>query len=187
MTRTTFAVATLAVVLLAASSQCVLTGPVVPIKRFVNLTRYSGTWYEQVKIPQPYTSDCQCNTANYNFKPNLKLVDIHNTCFYANGTKRVAHLQGESRNKNNTELYVHAGPFGGPYWILALGDGPDYNHVMIGDPTRSSLWVLSRKVKLEDAILAKLKRRAVELGFDISKLRADPVSTCFKKKMEFLL
>ena len=160
--------------------------PVVPIHRYVNLTRYSGLWYEQARIPIPYTTGCDCSTALYEFKPERKVVEVTNTCNYINGTSVPGYFVGESRNRNNTELFVKqkTPPYiGGDYWILDLGETQDYGYALIGDPERSTLWILSRVEVLGEDRIEQLLKRARDLGYDTSRVKRDPVKKCFQEDL----
>jgi apolipoprotein D and lipocalin family protein len=55
-------------------------------------------------------------------------------------------------------------PFYGDYWVLTLD--PDYQWVLVGDPTREYGWVLSRDAQLGDVNFAQILDRAAALGYD---------------------
>jgi apolipoprotein D and lipocalin family protein len=59
-------------------------------------------------------------------------------------------------------------PFSGDYWILALD--PSYRFVLVGDPSRKYLWILSRTKKMDESDYRHLLGKAKENGFDIAKL-----------------
>jgi apolipoprotein D and lipocalin family protein len=58
---------------------------------------------------------------------------------------------------------------GGKYWILEL-DRENYSWVMVGNPQKNALWILSRKTNMDQDIFIFLRNRALLKGFDISKL-----------------
>jgi apolipoprotein D and lipocalin family protein len=58
--------------------------------------------------------------------------------------------------------------FGAPYFILDLDE--DYKWVLVGEPSRSYLWVLSRTEEMNPELLEQLKQKAKDYGYDISKL-----------------
>jgi len=59
-------------------------------------------------------------------------------------------------------------PFAGNYWIIDLD--ADYQHALIGDPSRKYLWILSRTKTMDAATYNRLTDIAAKAGFDISKL-----------------
>jgi apolipoprotein D and lipocalin family protein len=61
------------------------------------------------------------------------------------------------------------GPFYGGYHVIAL-DTKNYGYAMVAGPNRSYLWILSRTPSLDETILADLKSKAAEWGFDTSEL-----------------
>jgi apolipoprotein D and lipocalin family protein len=63
-------------------------------------------------------------------------------------------------------------PFSGHYWILALD--PDYKYVMIGEPGRDYLWILSREKTLAEQTVNTLLAQAKSQGFDITKVPRTP-------------
>ena len=63
-------------------------------------------------------------------------------------------------------------PFSGDYWILALD--PDYKYVMIGEPARDYLWILSREKTLAEQTVNTLLAQAKSQGFDTTKVLRTP-------------
>jgi apolipoprotein D and lipocalin family protein len=62
----------------------------------------------------------------------------------------------------------------GNYWILELDR--DYRHVVVGDPSRKYLWIMSRSPRLDEATYASLVDAARRLGFDTARLVRTPQS-----------
>ena len=59
------------------------------------------------------------------------------------------------------------GPHEGPQWILDHAD--DYSWFISADPKMEKLWIFTREVP-DEALKARLVRRAAELGYDVSRL-----------------
>ena len=89
-----------------------------------------------------------------------------NRCRGADGKVEVA--RGVAKiveGSNNAKLRVSFfRPFYGDYWVLSLD--PEYQWVLVGDPTRQYGWVLSRDANLSDVIFSQILERAVSLGYD---------------------
>ena len=95
-----------------------------------------------------------------------KDLSVLNQCTGANGKLEIATgIAKIVEGSNNAKLRVSFfRPFYGDYWVLALD--PDYQWVLVGDPTRQYGWVLSRSAQLGDATLAQIIDQAVALGYD---------------------
>jgi len=56
----------------------------------------------------------------------------------------------------------------GDYWILGLG--PEYSFAVIGDPSRTYLWILSRTPVMPELAYRQAVEIAASNGFDVSRL-----------------
>ena len=169
---------TITLIAIAIAFSAVVAEDVHPIAGKVDLTRYQGMWYEQASIPQPYTGSCVCNTAQYTLRGSK--LEVLNGCIQADGRKRSVHLSGVSRNPPyNTKLRVYFGPIGAPYWILAIGNTQNYDHVLVGEPSRRSLYILSRAKFLDETTYNQLIAVAQKEGYDTSKLVRDQNKKCY--------
>ena len=146
-----------------------------PVVKTVNLQRYSGTWYEILRLPNSFEGGLICITANYSLKDNGDIrvvnsghkIDDPSTIKTSTGTAWVPDPA------EPTKLKVRFfWPFSGNYWILALD--PDYQYVMIGEPERDYLWILSREKTLGEQTINTLITQAKSQGFDTTKLLRTP-------------
>jgi apolipoprotein D and lipocalin family protein len=137
----------------------------------VDLARYAGRWFEIARFPNRFQRDCASNTtATYTLRPDGK-VTVLNECRTsegrlksAKGTARVANAKGP-----NTKLKVtFFWPFSGNYWIMDLD--PEYRWVVVGEPGRDYLWILSREPRMEEAVYIQLVERARQQGFETGRL-----------------
>ena len=131
----------------------------------VDVQRYMGTWYQQALIPNRFQSMCASDTsATYAIKGEG--LSVLNQCRGSDGKMEVA--TGVAKiveGSNNAKLRVSFfRPFYGDYWVLALD--PNYQWVLVGDPTRQYGWVLSRNAKLDDATFTQIMARATAAGYD---------------------
>lgn len=130
----------------------------------VDLQRYLGNWYEIAMIPNRFQSMCVSDTrAHYELRDGM--IRVHNRCRTRDGkfedARGVAKIVAGSGNAKLRVSFFR--PFYGDYWILALD--PDYQWVLVGEPTRTYSWILSRQPDLPDATLQSLLERADALGF----------------------
>lgn len=146
--------------------------PVVPN---VDVARYAGLWYEIASYPAPFQDGCTATTAEYIVLDDGRLRVI-NRCNDGSldGPERVAEGRARIVDKNtNAKLKVSFfGPFEGDYWIIELDE--NYEWVVIGEPRRQFLWILSRTPGMDPVIFDEVTSRLPEKGYDPSKLNLTP-------------
>ncbi len=138
----------------------------------VDLSRYTGTWYEIASFPQSFQKGCTATSATYAVRDDGE-IDVVNRCHKGSleGEEDVA--EGRARvvdQETNAKLEVSFFlPFWGDYWIIQLA--PDYSYAVVGHPGRDYLWILSRKRQMDPdryaGILATLKKQ----GYELSRLQ----------------
>ena len=145
----------------------------------VDLTRYAGQWYEIARFPNRYQAKCAGDViANYTLKSDGTIA-VLNRCKLADGgeikAEGVARVVG--KGKPNSILKVRFAPaflsfipqVWGDYQIISLSS--DYTHVLVGEPGREFLWILSRSPRMDDADYDRLAAEASAQGFDIRRLQ----------------
>ena len=70
------------------------------------------------------------------------------------------------------KLALSVGGYSGDYWILEVG--PTYEYAVIGHPSRSYFWILSRSPTLDPATMQGVLGRAESNHFDTSQLEFTP-------------
>jgi apolipoprotein D and lipocalin family protein len=149
-----------------------------PTQDWVDLTRYAGRWYEIARLPNRFQQQCAGDVqATYSLRPDGR-VTVVNECRRQDGsTIRAEGLARRADEKGPaSRLKVRFAPawlsflpaVWGDYWILELDR--DYRHVVVGDPSRKYLWILSRSPRLDEATHASLVDAARRLGFDTARL-----------------
>jgi|688.fasta_scaffold198464_3 apolipoprotein D and lipocalin family protein len=151
----------------------------------VDLNRYVGKWHEIALFPNRFQAQCIGDTtATYALKPNGR-IEVTNRCRTAEGKTDVA--VGEAKlaveDGSNAKLKVRFAPaylawlpqVWGNYWVIELD--PNYQFVVVSEPNREFLWILSRTPQLGDATLSGIKTRLTARGFDVAKLQFKPQST----------
>jgi apolipoprotein D and lipocalin family protein len=137
----------------------------------VDLTRYMGKWYEIARLPNWFQRDCASDTsALYTLRPdgNIKVV---NECRKAAGHMKSATGKARIADKKgpNTKLKVtFFWPFSGNYWIIDLD--PGYQWVVVGEPGRDYLWILSRQPHLDQDLYESIVERAKQQGYEVEQL-----------------
>lgn len=134
----------------------------------LNIERYTGTWYEILRLPNRFEKGLKCITANYTIRHDGKLTVLNRGHKISDPA-----LVDEAKGKAWQPDPKHPGrlkvqffwPFSGDYWILSLD--PDYRFVLIGEPSLKYLWILSRTPKLDETIVDELLQKALAMGYDL--------------------
>lgn len=145
-----------------------------PTVNQVELDRYLGKWYEIAKYPNPFQSGCVAATAEYELRDDGS-IRVYNTCREGDLNGAVRDIEGSARivdQETNAKLKVSffLPIFEGDYWILELGDADDYGYVVVGEPTRRTLWILSRTPQLDQTIIDDIVEHLPTLGYDPDQL-----------------
>lgn len=151
-----------------------------PVEK-VELDRYLGVWYEVARKPLSFQNKCASDiTARYTLNENGNII-VDNSCKAKDG----------QREQSLGEAYVQNSPFNsklkvsflpdiirwlpvgrGDYWILKIDDA--YQTVLVGEPRRKYMWVLSRTPNIEPDVLAEYLNYAKSVGYDLSDLIQTP-------------
>jgi len=142
----------------------------------VDLQRYTGTWYEIARFPHRFQKDCYATRAVYTLRED-GLIGVYNECRKGAADGPIKAVKGKARvvdKQTNAKLEVSFfWPFWGDYWIIDLD--PDYQWAVVGHPSRSYLWILSRQEKMEAEVLDGIRLRLQQQGYDLSQLLISPV------------
>ncbi|MGV0958881.1 MAG: lipocalin family protein [Limnohabitans sp.] len=145
----------------------------------VDVPRYMGTWYEIAKYPNWFQNKCVSSTsATYSLQADGQ-VQVLNRCKTASGEWREALGQARQLGRaNSPRLQVRFAPVWlsflpmvwGNYWIIDLD--PQYQWVVVSEPSREYLWILSRTPELPAATYQSLQDKLAANGFDLQRLQA---------------
>jgi apolipoprotein D and lipocalin family protein len=136
----------------------------------VDLTRYTGHWFEIARYPNRFESKCASNaTADYSLRPDGK-ISVVNTCKTSEGklTQSSGWAKVVDQNTGSKLKVTFFWPFFGDYWIIDLS--PNYEYAVVGEPSRKYLWILSRTAKMDDKLYAEIAGRLTAKGYDANKL-----------------
>ena len=179
--------------LLNTAKQCIATGLLVwaamgaaqaelaPLQTVpsVDVPRYMGTWHEIAKYPNWFQKKCASSTqATYTLQANGQ-VQVLNRCKTDKGEWSEA--LGAARQiggPTSPQLKVRFAPewlsfiplVWGDYWIIDLD--PDYQWVVVSEPQREYLWILSRTPQMPVATYQALLGKLEKLGFDLKRIEA---------------
>jgi apolipoprotein D and lipocalin family protein len=136
----------------------------------VDLSRYTGLWYEIARIPNKFQDQCAWGvTAEYGLRDDGR-IDVTNRCYESDGkvseAKGLARIEdAETNAKLKVSFFSVLGwrPIWGDYWIIDLGE--NYEYAIVGSPDRKYGWVLARSHVLDDSTLDRILARLNEQGF----------------------
>jgi apolipoprotein D and lipocalin family protein len=139
----------------------------------VDLDRYLGKWYEIARLNEAEQDNCTATTAEYSRNADGS-VRVFNSCRLFNperGFLKTVTGKAIPADSSNSKLLVEfrAGGPQGHYWILDLD--ADYQWAVVGEPSRSAFFVLSRERTIDEGLLKDILDRAVQKhGYDLSNL-----------------
>ena len=143
--------------------------PHLPTVSTLSLEKYMGTWYEIARYENRFEEGCVGASAEYTMQEDF--LHVINRCLNEKG-EEISKAYGKAyavENSENTKLKVSFfWPFYGNYWVLILAE--DYRYVLIGEPSREYLWILSRTKSLTKDDLNNILIKLPSLGYDASKL-----------------
>lgn len=143
----------------------------------VDVPRYMGTWHEIAKYPNWFQKKCVSSTqATYTLQADGR-VQVLNRCKTDKGEWSEA--LGAARQiggPNSPRLKVRFAPewlsfipmVWGDYWIIDLD--PDYQWVVVSEPDRDYLWILSRTPQMSAATYQELLGKLHDRGFDLKRI-----------------
>lgn len=149
----------------------------------VDLSRYCGRWYEIARIPVWFQKECACGTtAEYTLVKD-GVVSVVNRCCTSDG--EVKEAKGRAwvvDKKTPAQLKVSFFSlfgfwlFGGHYWIIDLD--PDYRYAVVGHPSRTLGWILSRTPQLSEDVLDGIAERLEAKGYSFSQFKMSDQTDC---------
>ncbi|MDK1683394.1 lipocalin family protein [Acinetobacter terrestris] len=141
----------------------------------IELNKYLGTWHEVARKPLYFQRKCDSNvTANYSLNENGN-IKVDNSCYTKDG--KFKQTIGEAFVQNapsNSKLKVsflpkiiRSLPVGrGDYWVLKIDE--NYETVLVGEPDKKYMWILSRSQQPQPEVVQEYLNYAESIGYDLS-------------------
>lgn len=143
----------------------------------VEIDAYLGKWYEYGRYEAPFQKGCEGVTADYSLKDD-GTIKVVNSCYrggldgkFDQSTGKAKIVEGAAGAKLKVSFF---GPFYGNYWVLdhgAAGADGLYDWSIVGEPSGRYLWMLTRQVRPDAPLRARLEARVKELGYDWELVR----------------
>ena len=144
--------------------------PPLQVVPYVNLERYTGTWYEIARSPHRFQEGCAESSATYTLLENGK-IGVLNQC-RKGPDQKLSSVRGKAwvvDKETNAKLKVSFfWPFSGDYWIIDIGE--NYEYAVVGHPSRKYLWILSRTPQIDEALYQRILENLEKQSYDIGKL-----------------
>ena len=149
--------------------------PPLQVVPHVDLNRYLGTWYEIARFPHRFQEGCVASRATYTLLEDGK-IGVLNQCYKGGLDGELSSAKGKAwvvDPETGAKLKVSFfWPFTGDYWIIDLGE--NYEYAVVGHPSRTYLWILSRTPEMDEAQYNRILDRLQQQGYDTGKLIRAP-------------
>ena len=161
----------LLIAIVALMSGCIPTNltPINTPDITLDLNRYLGKWYQIAALPQVFSFNASCVTAEYSLNADGS-IKVLNKQITENGTP--SEITGRATvepNSGNTKLRVGffgQQPTASNYWIVEIAD--DYSYSVVSDPTKTTWWILSRTPQMDEAKVQEIINRWRGFGINTS-------------------
>ncbi len=154
---------------LGASAESVRPLNLVPT---LDPVRYLGRWYEIARYQHGFEKNLVGVTAEYTLRTDGR-IDVVNGGFKNTLTGKYSSVKAVAWIPDTAKpgaLKVRFfGLFAADYLVFGL-DGENYEWAVVGDNSRSYLWLLSRTSEISDELYAKMTAIAAGEGYDVSLL-----------------
>lgn len=137
----------------------------------LDLARLEGTWFEQARIDSFFRRGCTGNTTTYTRAAEGHL-EVRNRCFQGglHGPQKVVsgklwHVEGAPPGQLRLQVVW---PLVSDFWVVEVGPAGDY--AAVSNATKSTLTILSRATRLDEAVMTGLLGRLRKRGYDVDRL-----------------
>lgn len=145
---------------------------------FVDPGKYLGIWYQMARNPHFFEKGCFCPRQSLSINQDGN-VDVYNSCNMGSNSGELSDISGVAYNQDpttNAKFVVDLGlPQKGDYWIIGLGD--NYEYAVVSDPSKRSLYILSKTPSLSEDLYQEAVTKASE-QLDTSKLLRQDHTGC---------
>ena len=154
--------------------------PLAPVPS-LDVERYLGTWNQVAAVPQPFNLACARDT-----QANYQLIDasnirVENTCTtWTGGQNGIVGNARVNDTVTNAQLHVSfpsvptQGDPDGPTNYIVAYIADDYSWALVGDPLRTSGFVLSRSPEVSPEQFREIRAVAESKGYNSAFILTSP-------------
>ena len=154
--------------------------PLAPVPS-LDVERYLGTWNQVAAVPQPFNLACARDT-----QANYQLIDasnirVENTCTtWTGGQNGIVGNARVNDTVTNAQLHVSfpsvptQGDPDGPTNYIVAYIAEDYSWALVGDPLRTSGFVLSRSPEVSPEQFREIRAVAESKGYNSAFILTSP-------------
>lgn len=136
-----------------------------------DVNKYLGKWYEVWRLPNSFEEGLEEITANYILREDGKITVINEGRLIEDKSK-IKQAKGVAWipdiNEPSKLKLTFFWPFSADYWVLYVDQ--DYQHALVGGPSRKYLWILSRDRQADPKVVEDMKEFAASLGFPVENM-----------------
>lgn len=165
----------------AASPGSIMPAPL-PSIASLDVQRYAGTWQQVAAVPQPFNLECARDTSATYAVVAPGTISVRNECTTWSGERSGITGQASVTDPStNASLQVRfssvpfSPPEGVPNYVVTYID-EDYETAIVGDPARTSGFVLSRSGTLTGEQWQKVQDVIVDRGWNPCFFLTSPVT-----------
>lgn len=138
----------------------------------LDVNRCVGTWYEIARLKYFFEKNVVAGTSTLWILPNGDFR-IYNQGRKGSFTGKQVSAKGvawyaDKKNSKSKFKVRFFWPFYGQYWILEVGK--DYDYIVVGNPKRKHMWILSKTPQMDKVLYAGILERLRDLDFDLTRL-----------------
>lgn len=148
-----------------------------------DVDRYMGVWYEIARLPNRLERDCATDVTSVYERRTDTAIRVTYVCRRSDGEEE--RTQGVARVRDtvsHAKLEMRFAPLALAWWPFVWDDwwilelAPEYTHMVVGDPSRQTLWILARTRDMDEATYRRLVAAAAAQGYDTASLVRTPQS-----------
>lgn len=107
-------------------------------------------------------------TVSYRWRDKCRLGSFGGPLNYIKGKAKAV----DNTNAKLNVTFVNTFGPGSNYWIIELAS--DYSYSVVSDPSRNTLFILSRTPRMSNVLLEDIFERLEMMGFDVTRIKMTP-------------
>jgi len=151
------------------------SAPTLPVAEHVDLERFMGDWYVIANIPTRWEKGAHNAVESYRLDRDGSIATTFTFRDGAfDGPEKVMRPRGFVRDDGSNAVWdmQFVWPFRAEYLIAHVDQA--YTETIIARSSLDYVWIMARTPQLPEADYERLRRKVVDLGYDVAKLEKVP-------------